>query len=156
MSYNIVNVTANSHGIVEELLVPRMDPEKKEVLVTALRSGNYLQGAEALTKIELDSLIEYDCCLGVACKLAEAPSKIRQDKRVYSYHPEYRLYDWESSYLPQELADSWGFDGRNPTLPFIFRNEAEVANKHFQASLAGCNDGGCSFDQIADVIQYFY
>ena len=57
--------------------IVKLDPERKRLLVEALRAGEYQQAHRALT-----DGTGY-CCYGVACKLAEAPLTVVDNRRYF-------------------------------------------------------------------------
>ncbi len=100
--------------------------------IAALRSGEYKQ-----TIGMLESLDGRNCCLGVACRvLGIRPSIISATV----------LFDGSASYLPTKNAIDLGVT-RTIQLSFTDR-------KGYSLSLSQLNDGGFTFDQIADVIEY--
>lgn len=101
-----------------------MTPELKTKWLEALRSGNYKQGQNRLRHKD-----ETFCCLGVLCDVVD-PSKwlsIRGDE----------------SYL---YGDSRGF------LTFSLLQEVDMTDSQ-QRKLAGLNDEGTTFSEIADHIE---
>lgn len=100
-----------------------MKPAIKERLVQALRSGEYKQGRYNLRLPRSNSF----CCLGVLCDLYSKetgkPWKIMSPAYLDSY-----------AIPPDEVLDWAGLVG-------------EEANK-----LAGMNDGGATFEAIANSI----
>jgi hypothetical protein len=120
-----------------------MHKDKADLLVAALRSGEYKQGHGKLTKITHEG--EFDCCLGVACKVAMkhgVPLRVRRDDPRIAYI--HVFYDEATNYAPLAVQDFFGFGAKNP-----------VTNErgHGAGSLAELNDGGYTFEQIADIIE---
>lgn len=97
----------------------------KERWIEALRSGKYAQGQGALRKVARN---EY-CCLGVLCDLCD-PSRWTDTNSVDVY-----WYDGVSNLPPQKVQHAVGMDQL-------------VTDK-----LAVMNDGGATFDQIANYIE---
>lgn len=112
-----------------------MNQEIKNKWVAALRSGDYRQGKNALRKGE------YHCCLGVLCEIAVAEGVVQQG---IDHHGD-SLYgpDEEYSFLPREVIKWSGFEVRNPYVEY-------EGDTH---SLAGLNDKGKTFSEIADIIE---
>jgi hypothetical protein len=105
--------------------------------VAALRSGDYKQGHRRLTYRSLDQ--EYDCCLGVACKVAIAagvPVKRREDSLATITYDNYR------DFLPPSVQMWLGM-----------RDERGSDPDHRHNSLSGLNDSGVTFERIADQIE---
>jgi len=95
----------------------------KEQWVAALRSGKYKQGQSALQQ---DGKF---CCLGVLCDLAEVPHSTGPGRVLYSFA------DFDSTAMPSHgLVKATGFKGG-------------------MGRLAGMNDEGKSFNEIADHIE---
>jgi hypothetical protein len=120
-----------------------MDAQLKQQWIDALRSGKYQQAKHKL-KGE-----DGFCCLGVLCDVYDPNSwgrleEIKDD--VFGYN-----FKGFSPALPPDALCK-GFPDENPTgmLPFRSRFERDL-------SLTILNDSGeFTFDQIADVIQYFF
>lgn len=118
-----------------------MNPAIKAQWIAALRSGQYVQGLGRLRSKEDNDF----CCLGVLCDKHRQESRShwtsKQDSTTLYYHGE----DVE---LPA-LVIAWAeMTDSNPTVPVEDRNGD-------QPTLAQLNDDGLTFDQIADVIEYF-
>ena len=118
-----------------------MKSEVKTALCSALRSGEYKQGRNVLKKIDRDGVTRH-CCLGVLTELYvdtkhvkegwKKPRRILDDRRVQVY-PYGRQKDWD---MPKKAIRNWaGIDAEQ--------------TRH----LAGMNDKGRSFKQIADYIE---
>lgn len=108
---------------------------KKSIMrkwVTALRSGKYRQGIEALVSGK-PGRAEH-CCLGVLCALS--PWKNTYD----------RIGRWSSRniYLPDQVAEWAGMD----SVIGQYGNSSR--------SLVDLNDRGTSFEEIADIIEQNY
>lgn len=119
-----------------------MKKVKAMQLVKALRSGEYEQGRSFLVD-------KYDrfCCFGVACNISKQPLDWKYDK----------VRGWEMDgnvfVLPLAIQKEFGFDtedGRRKD-----RKDIEINGSSYY-SLAGANDEGCTFEQIADYIEANY
>jgi hypothetical protein len=107
--------------------------ERAMELVAALRSGNYIQGKNRL----------YDngayCCLGVACLVAGK-----------SFDDNNRCEE-EGEILPISVQEYFDFfdktGGRRDQQPFEIKNNCRMS------CLTEANDGGKTFEQIADFIE---
>lgn len=118
-----------------------MNERIKKLWLDALRSGNYKQGRDRLR--DGNSF----CCLGVLCDIvkdeiggrwegpADNPTFVVDDQNATGALP----------YAVQELA---GLKQQNPEIAAIRRKDDDA-----QYSLAGMNDGGKSFAEIADIIE---
>lgn len=134
-----------------------MIPEIKERWVKELRSGNWPQGRQTLNNDD-----GY-CCLGVLCEIAlqdDVVSKGKIDNIAY-----YGKHGTGSSYLLPTQVQIWGSVDENPVF-YIKRSDLPVSlqdddfgptdmNGNLRVSLAGMNDAGASFDEIADVIEKY-
>lgn len=122
-----------------------MKKAKAMKLVRALRSGAYHQGQNRLVDDE-----DRFCCLGVACnistQLLEWDSYLSEGKRKW------HIGGYGSTLHPT-IKEEYGFyssDGlRRDKKPLI------IGGKPYD-SLLGANDGGCTFDQIADYIEHHW
>jgi len=123
-----------------------MNEEIKAQWIAALRSGRYPQGAGSLCR-SIDDKKQY-CCLGVLSELAvlegiiESPTVRHFDKYT---ELEYAGY---VSFLCEEVRDWSGMS--------TSRGAFSVEDGEEPVSLDRLNDGGFTFDQIADVINYFF
>lgn len=114
------------------------DMTKEEVLtvwIDALRSGDYVQGAEVLTEIHGEQ--EYDCCLGVLCKLADIPSKVRTLTKEQKTVRKYKFYS-ETDHT-DFLTDGFGY------IQWLDRVKRQV--------LISLNDDHVSFESIAKILE---
>lgn len=106
----------------------------QQAWVDALRSGKYKQGLKRLRDGEKH------CCLGVLCELAvEAGITKRSEHRngVFGYgHCDV------TNYPPVEVTDWIGLKSSSGVLPGATNS-----------SLVDRNDHGCSFEQIASLIE---
>jgi hypothetical protein len=134
--------------------------------LAALRSGEYPQGKGQLN---------YDntyCCLGVACDIAVKEGMGRWQKGSGDYIKHYvdELMDSErfeftdrsnSGVLTRGLAE---FLAMNETGEFEIqrvddeseRQWGEGEGRNLEHWLTTLNDDGLTFDQIADIIEYFF
>ena len=126
-----------------------MKPEVKDQWVKALRSEEYEQGHGYLR----DSNDRY-CCLGVLCDLAVKAGVISEPELAsteggegesYSFGPD-RNHD--ILYLPDVVRDWAGLATHNPT--YGPDPDADMVDA---PTLAGANDDGVPFDQIAELIE---
>lgn len=122
-----------------------MHPDKKELWITALRSGEYRQGQSALhTKRYVGAeVVTTFCCLGVLCDVAR---KNGLDLRVEGLDSVFGdvKYGENTAFLPVEVV---GWAGLQASNPHFFEESGEYR------SLAGLNDQGATFSQIADIIE---
>lgn len=114
--------------------------------LAALRSGTYSQ-----TKGYLRTDEGY-CCLGVACDVAGIPSE-RLSTTAWNFG-RYRM----DQVLPEEGEEWLGVNTANPDIDFPahgYRNERLNETVYGAVSLAGLNDSGWTFEEIADAIEEF-
>lgn len=109
------------------------DPTLKAQWVTALRSGDYIQGKSAL---------QYGgnyCCLGVLCEVMvkNGSDLVTTSPLGIGYRQKYHMF---------------GFVQNNTNIADEVRQEIGLKNV-IMARLMTMNDGGKSFEQIADYIE---
>lgn len=114
--------------------------ENAKKWVEALRSGKYKQGAGYLTRIIDDQ--EFDCCLGVACKLYQAE---HGDLQIVKYHG-MKSYDSKYAGVPEKVQKWLGMTSSagkfgTPDKNFVYK------------SLAQENDNGKTFNEMATLIE---
>lgn len=107
-----------------------MDSKLKADWVTALRSGDYIQGRNYL--LDTGSEINRYCCLGVLGKILSEkyPDQYKFDDQTYS-----DFYEIKGSHSSCEILPE------------------HILNGSIQAKLAEVNDSGESFIVIADIIE---
>lgn len=131
-----------------------LSPEVKERWIESLRSGNYLQTIE-----RLKATISYDkvgyCCLGVLCEIEGVPnSRVYDDINNRAYFE----FEFNDDFVSDtSLNYDWAQErGMNSTGEFLIFFEL-FGEKFYQLhSLAALNDDGFTFEQIADIIDYFF
>lgn len=146
--------------------------ERIDAWIAALRSGKYMQGTSALTSFVFDG-IELDCCLGVSCKLAGVEREREADKFFYGsdrYETDSDsgpMKEFNSIALPNEVQAWLGLSSDSGSIfhPYMAGcfSHADIKEwsqiTHFSEgsvlSLAVLNDCGFTFNQIADVIDFF-
>lgn len=101
-----------------------MDAEFKKKWIEALRSGEYRQGTHCLRSIE-----NKYCCLGVACDLFYGTNKWIENKEEYLY----------------EINNQKIFS-------YNLNQYIELSDKEMD-DLMQLNDGGKTFEEIADYIE---
>lgn len=128
-----------------ENMNPRMNPRAKAHWTAALRSGEYTQAKHAMRVVHTGGW-SY-CCLGVACDVWGGG---RWDMNEYVYNG-----DESMGTLPVAMATRVGIEQHNPNflrgLGYTdpFGNETE-------AYASELNDiYNFTFDQIADLVEYF-
>lgn len=122
-----------------------MNNEIKQRWLSALRSGEYEQAKGALRRAKGGF-----CCLGVLCDLWLKEKG--QEWQTEGFDPVDQVYfdlecptcEGTGDLLPIEVQEWAGLSEMNPTLP---------AHKYSQQSIAGLNDSGWSFGEIANVIE---
>lgn len=119
-----------------------MNPEIKARWLAALRSGEYIQGVEALKKKVADETGDEQvkfCCLGVLCDLhsKEIGEKWEEGKPFSLRNSSYLGHD---DYLPVVVMAWAGLGETDPGF-----NDSE--------SVANMNDNGYTFAEIADEIE---
>lgn len=131
-----------------------MKPEIKSLWVAALRSGKYEQGKGMLAAQDSPAEPVQYCCLGVLCdvmemnyRLVESTFKRGRMVRVYEFAGQE-----ERTALPSIFAHSVGLTSCDPQIQ-IENREGVVLRRY----LSEFNDTlDLTFDQIADLIEYFF
>jgi len=120
-----------------------MIKERAMELVGALRSGRYQQ-----TRNRLRTDSGY-CCLGVACAISGLNEWKLTDRLEWTYLE-------EDNILPERVIEHFGFYNRagEPRISsgHWSHGDMEIGGKRFHC-LAEANDGGATFEQIADFIE---
>lgn len=140
-----------------------MRKARKNELVAALRSGKYIQGRDRLTYKSSDPAKpqEYDCCLGVACKLyvAEHPDFFVSIELMENAGEFINVtnYQYEKVLLPSMVRKYFGIVTGSGVidLTLVYPHLASLVGLT-EIELTALNDSGATFDQIADVIEYFW
>lgn len=101
--------------------------------VAALRSGEYRQGRGALRSGD-----EY-CCLGVACDLYSKETGVSWESEAETTF----VYLGQNAVLPQEVKNWLG----------LCNDSGRCPAKYQPGSLIHWNDGGWTFEEIADWIE---
>jgi hypothetical protein len=110
----------------------------------ALRSGKYMQGRSQLTTIDSNGK-QYDCCLGVACKVAiENGVPIKTSIENQPGNLRRVAYDDSWSILPTSVRQWLGM--KSPA-------GSVRRNGLLKLELTSMNDVGDSFEKIADTIE---
>jgi hypothetical protein len=122
------------------------NPERKQLLIDALRSGEYKQARRQLRNG--DSF----CCLGVACDLylkhaGDVHAKWADDEAFIS------SIGISSGSLPTAVCRWYGFADYNPNIPRQLVGKYDDGSDKYAISLAEANDEGMTFAQIADIIE---
>lgn len=115
-----------------------MNQEIKEKWVAALRSGDYKQGKGELHNVTKGT----HCCLGVLCEIAVQAGVAEVDRIVdgAASFTSGSLYG-RDAVLPDGVKDWAGMSSPNPIIPGR------------DLTLAGFNDRGTPFTEIADLIE---
>lgn len=141
-----------------------MNPEKKQLILEALRSGEYQQTKGRLHRVSSEGQHSY-CCLGVICEVAIADglslgSRPSDDLGVIEY-----FWNGESdrSVLPLPVVRWLNASSDNPVVNVsreLVRQynedpspEEERPDSRVPYSLADLNDAGVPFEVIADLIE---
>lgn len=147
-----------------------MDPKIKNQWLTALRSGLYRQGHEALHTITTDGWAEF-CCLGVLCDIVRNDVGLTWDE---DGEPDIDGEPYENQFLPRPVVHRAHLDDHNPTVPYSaflrwFGDDEDARTRLMNAvhdsgygvpenpddliPLSVLNDGGFTFDEIAHLIE---
>lgn len=123
-----------------------MNPEIKEQWIKALRSGEYKQGIGQLHYRTKNGSSQF-CCLGVLCDLAKQAGIVQEfgsSEDTTGVSVSYEIgaapSGWrKTTYLPQAVVTWAGLPCKNPEVGAV--------------SLAGRNDDGETFEEIANAIE---
>jgi len=120
-----------------------MNPQVKEKWVSALRSGEYQQGAFCLRSDQ------GFCCLGVLCDIYLKEHNQEwissSDGHYYLLSEDENYFGPESEILTQEVAEWAELNDKSPLV--------KIGVDAIQERLTVLNDQGYSFSEIADFIQ---
>lgn len=116
-----------------------INQERVQLLVDALRSGEYVQGYNQLCSITPQRNKHY-CCLGVACEVAR---KNGLDMHVSEY-ADHLMFAGAVSVLPQIVQDWYGFEEPSPRLA--------IAGESWTA-ITWNDDFEKSFDELAQAFE---
>lgn len=122
-----------------------MKPEVAKIWVDALRSGEYTQGKQALKFTKAGKC--YHCCLGVLCELYDKYNEEKLVQDIYNTMKDTTpvvSFNMETEFLPEAVRKWAGLDNLRGRFSYHM-GEA--------CCLMIMNDMGCSFEQIADVIE---
>lgn len=128
-----------------------MNLEVKKKWVDALRSGKFKQGRQALRQRTGDDGPDAYCCLGVLCELYQRETgQMGWEPTIFNTIP----FDGHLSLLPSRV-EGWagGLGGTIPpeSLPLAWQC---VGNRAAASQLLiALNDGGSTFEEIADLIE---
>lgn len=120
-----------------------MNSDLKQKWIEALRSKKYQQGSGALRSCPLDVHKSEFCCLGVLADI------INPDGWKYEY--DYERWVW--SPLQSTEYDNTPFSTFCHTHMGIETRKTINLNREKESVLVAMNDGGRTFDQIADYIE---
>lgn len=135
------------------------DFDKREFYIKwidALRSGKYKQARGTLTK-------DYRtfCCLGVACEVSEVDRMAEEGTLGYE-----NIFVGDDAVVPVHVNTS-GFTSTTLPVQLTYALGWERSTGRFYVHVPGysspwdfdlsiLNDDGFTFDQIADIIEYFF
>lgn len=130
-----------------------MVPERKALLVAALRSGEFSQAKSMLHNADTGGY----CCLGVACEVYRRETgdgEWRQEGGdLLGRYKKFLNCDLD---LPNKVAEWFGLPeitpGRLDTSPSVVYTD-EYGYKHSDALTNLNDDKGMTFDEIADAIE---
>jgi hypothetical protein len=109
--------------------------ERVQLLVDVLRSGEYQQGRERLTRVDENGK-EFDCCLGVACKVYIKHANPNYETMIEDGQKAYGPNE-EAGLLPDEVREWFDFRDNNPMLNLNDGDhQATVANDVLKLSFS--------------------
>lgn len=130
-----------------------MNPDIKAQWLTALRSGQYVQGRGMLRQTSADGQVQH-CCLGVLCDLY-----IQAHPDKAHWHPGLQpstMPGREGSKASYFIAE---FDEQRSLLPYHVYSWAGIQGTNIfvhqhNRSISALNDRGTSFAAIADILEH--
>jgi hypothetical protein len=126
----------------------KMNPRIKALWVNELRNGGHEQGVEALRRQKPDKANPEYCCLGILCEIAVREGVIGPSTPIYQGNDE-TLFDYadEPTNLLPAVVQLWaGLSSEDP--------EVDAGNiGRTEESLAGLNDSGVPFAEIAQLVE---
>lgn len=124
-----------------------LQAEHRQKLLDALRSGKYHQGICALHPNSRSF-----CCLGVACDIYDPTrwSWTGYGDWEYSVRVDDTAVEVRTGTLPQAVQFYYGFVSGTCSF-YGLRDREEVV-----VGASDLNDASMPFDQIADLIEYYY
>lgn len=118
-------------------IVPKMNPEIKGKWLTALRSGDYVQGKGFLCGVKGDGSKDY-CCLGVLTDLY-----IQEMGLEWKHGISYLHFDGQAVMLPLSVMNWSGVSDTG----LFYDEEGEMGD------LADINDTSDNFDKVIQIIE---
>lgn len=122
-----------------------MKQDIAKVWVEELRSGKYKQGGDFLCKDD------HYCCLGVLCEIYNReviPTDFKTVKHSVDKEADIVYYGHSSDVLPYNVQE-WA--GMVSDIGSYYDHTTS-----WQYSLSELNDGGHSFNELADIIEHEY
>ena len=128
-----------------------MREDVKAQWVAALRSGEFEQGRGSLHEQRVDGSSAF-CCLGVLCELAVEAGVVERGE-VPTFPSSVIDYDGDTGILPLKVMRWAGMPGSTGRFRYAVSSDGVVLS----AALSEVNDvWGLDFEQIADVVEYFF
>lgn len=129
----------------------KLKPEIKKLWTKALKSGNYKQGKRALCTVT-DKGLKH-CCLGVLCDIhrTKVLKKGHQVWKNSNSHVGMLDYLDNCGVLPVEVVE-WAFDTKKVPVNVMIHSNPDVDHEK-GSCLSKINDNGCTFEEIAEVIE---
>jgi hypothetical protein len=126
----------------------KMDPRIKALWVHELRDGGHEQGAGVLRRLEPDKANPEYCCLGILCEIAVREGVIEPPVPGHEDHIETVFYygGEDTNLLPRVVMKWAGLYVDDPKVDAHSIGRDEVY-------LAGLNDAGVPFTEIAQLIE---
>lgn len=131
-------------------MIDEVNKYRVQLLVDALRSGEFEQATGKLTLID-EFGDESHCCLGVACVVYMRNGGDLKTSVMEECRPgDTRIYGGATEFLPDPVIDWYGFSSCNPTI--IIDDD----DGWHEEDAAEYNDSGATFNQVADAFQRTY
>lgn len=130
----------------------KLKDEAKTRWLADLRSGKFTQGKEALC-LDLPDLGCVYCCLGVYARGKDIPFVNDEDIEIDQSVGDSRVLQFNGYQAETLLPDEWFSEDFEDVDPHGFDRVKEDRVHDLQSKLAGMNDEGTSFAEIADWVE---
>lgn len=114
----------------------QLKPITRKQWIEALKSGEYKQGKNALWGTNICGEKRF-CCIGVAADLMGVDTNDLSVEYATCYL---------DAFVPDEFSQAIG----------LAKSPVDIAGRDLNEILAGLNDSGKTFEQIADLLIFYY
>lgn len=133
-----------------------MKTEIREEWIRRLRSGDYKQGQGRLTAVLNDGTTEH-CCWGVLCEMGVEAGVVKPLAMNTGGGLKYSAYVAYGERMREGLPPVEVLEWSEMLQGYVESDYLPIKNRiNNRVTLSEVNDSGTSFNQIADLIDYFY